>query len=265
MKEYKIFRAGAIPKDINKNDMKWDRHSGLYYLTKKQFKHEIENYPDRKIIGYTYLKEVESDAKCDKLVITPDYKDVNYRKYKSIRPTNKFRSLRRVKGYAKLAKGDYVAVVGTPFILIAILILIGVMMAGMALYATWGRFNSKGDKPGLEFEPPHDIVEEDKREAVTETIEIPGYPNITLSESKKELQLINPEGNTVYFMYIILEGDTEIYRTKAILPGNSVMCDLYSKLDSGTHTLTLSVVTYDVDTQAGCNGADQDILVTIEK
>lgn len=118
---------------------------------------------------------------------------------------------------------------------------------------------------GLIFEPEHKIEEPAPGEAYTETIDIPGYGNMTLSEKKKEIQLINPEDNSVYFVYTLSEGDTEVYKTDAILPGNSVMADLWSILDAGDHDITIAVSTYDVETEETCNGTAQTVNIMIEK
>ena len=53
-------------------------------------------------------------------------------------------------------------------------------------------------------------------EQTAEFTEIPGYAKVTITEEKQELELINPEGNTVYFVYTIKENGETLYQTGAI-------------------------------------------------
>lgn len=122
-------------------------------------------------------------------------------------------------------------------------------------------------KNELDFEDDKKIEAEDNTtEASTEYIDVPGYSNLQVTSEKKTVRLINPEDNTVYFVYQINSDNGKmIYKTKAIKPGNMVEVDLYSILSSGDHTVNIVVNTYDVDTQEVCNGTTQQVMINVVK
>lgn len=104
-----------------------------------------------------------------------------------------------------------------------------------------------------------------EKEVSSETIAIPGFDNLSLTEKYPKVKLINPQENTVYLIYNIYNGDDVVFQTDAIKPGNMVEADLYSKLNAGTYTLTFNISTYDYETQVPCNGTTQAVKVTIQK
>ena len=102
-------------------------------------------------------------------------------------------------------------------------------------------------------------------QAQTDSIKIPGLmSSYTLTEDNKELYLINPDGNTVYFKYSITEDDEQIYETDYIEPNKMERADLWGILDSGEHTLKVSISTIDIDTRESCNSAALETKVIIK-
>ena len=97
-----------------------------------------------------------------------------------------------------------------------------------------------------------------------ETIAIPGYANLYVSDESRTIRLVNPEDNTVYLQYSILDGEEVIYETKAIKPGNMVEADLYSLLAPGEYELSFTINTYDINTQESCNGAVQSVKLLVK-
>ena len=67
-----------------------------------------------------------------------------------------------------------------------------------------------------------------------------------------------------YFVYTISEGDKVIYETKAIEPNKMVSVNLKELLSKGEHNLSFAIATYDVKNQTACNGATQDVTVTVK-
>ena len=100
-------------------------------------------------------------------------------------------------------------------------------------------------------------------EQVAEFTEIPGYAKITITESMPELDLINPKGNTVYFVYTISENGEILHQTGGIEPDKYVSVNLYKLLSKGVHSLKIAIECYDLETQAVCNGAMQEVEVFI--
>ena len=98
--------------------------------------------------------------------------------------------------------------------------------------------------------------------ASAESIEIPGYAEMHLSAENKEIQLINPKDNTVYFVYTIKDDDDNvIYESQAIEPNKMISVNLYDLLEVGEHKLFFAISTYDIETKAPCNGATQEVAV----
>lgn len=100
--------------------------------------------------------------------------------------------------------------------------------------------------------------------ANTDTIEIPGYSSMVVSKEQPSIDLINSDKNTVYLKYSILEDGTEIYHTDLIRPGQMVEFNAYEVLGVGKHSLEFSISSFDIDSQAPCNGANQLVQVEVK-
>lgn len=101
-------------------------------------------------------------------------------------------------------------------------------------------------------------------EADTGSIEIPCYSDIFLKKGET-LNLINPKGNDVYFVYTIYDKDKkEIFKSKAIKPDN-ILPVVVDFLDVGEHNLVFAISTYDIKTESPCNGAELDVKVTVKE
>ena len=100
--------------------------------------------------------------------------------------------------------------------------------------------------------------------ADTSSIEIPGYANLVISEDNPIVDFINPAGNTVYFRYTLEKDGAILYQTDLIQPNQFLPVDLYPLLEKGTYTVRFKIETFDVDTQAPCNGAIQETTVTVK-
>ena len=78
------------------------------------------------------------------------------------------------------------------------------------------------------------------------------------------MYLINPDGNTVYMQYTILNGENVVYKTNLVPPGKMIPWEAGKYLAKGEYSLTLKINTYDLETKAGCNGATQVFSLTIK-
>ena len=88
-------------------------------------------------------------------------------------------------------------------------------------------------------------------------IEIPGYSELY----GPEVQLINPSGNDVYFVYKIFKGGALIHETKLISPNQTVTLPVNEILGAGTHSLEFRIETYDIETMNAQNGAILDVTI----
>lgn len=122
------------------------------------------------------------------------------------------------------------------------------------------------NRPDIEIEGDNKwdgTIQDQTETAITESIEIPGYSNLGVSKDNPTIRLGNPEANTVYLQYQIIKDDEVIFETKAIKPGNMAEANMYELLDEGKNEVTISINTYDVETETACNGATQAVTITV--
>lgn len=101
--------------------------------------------------------------------------------------------------------------------------------------------------------------------ASSERFDVLSYSDIYLSEDNKFVNLINPEGNTVYFQYCITNEAGEVLtETDLIAPNSMVERDLYSVLSKGENELIFTIRTFDVKTQEPCTGVDLSVKIIVE-
>lgn len=238
------------------------------YLKPKDFDALKETDGDIKSIGYIKFKET-NDNSVDTVEIESNYCTFKYELLKDKAP--------KAKGYIKVGDKEYVAFTKGG-LLIPILIALGVIViiGGVVVFLNKGNgeddvaANPVNDSVNLEFENGSDWdgsmpQNGEQSQASAESIEIPGYANLYVSTSNPEIQLINPEGNTVYFIYTIMNGDETLYETKAIEPNKMVSLNIKDLLDVGEYNLSFVISTYDVETQTPCNGATQEVTVTVRE
>ncbi len=110
------------------------------------------------------------------------------------------------------------------------------------------------------------VPSDDSVAGAAEDIEIVGYERITVTKENPYVQLINPTGNTVYFKYAIMAPDKQkvVMTTNLIPPGKYVQWNAREDLLPGEYDVPLLLSTYDLTTQAPCNGANLHIHITVQ-
>lgn len=99
-----------------------------------------------------------------------------------------------------------------------------------------------------------------------EYMTIPGLKErYRLSSENREIYLVNPKGNTVYFKYMLYVNGEEILVTDYIEPDRMVRADLFALLNAGEYQLDVTIVTIDTKTHETCNGATLTTDVIIIK
>ncbi len=173
----------------------------------------------------------------------------------------------RILGYLEVEENTYVSVVKSNC---RVWMIILILLLGLGLGILWNEMNLESLATGIQddffVEEGDDIVYDEPiyQESVQETITIPGYANLIISSDMPSISLINPEGNTVYMKYIILEGKTIIYETKAFEPNKMVKVNMRELLSVGEHCLNFLIQTFDLETQESCNGANQKVNILIK-
>lgn len=98
-----------------------------------------------------------------------------------------------------------------------------------------------------------------------EYIEIAGYTNLLVTADHQNIELVNTSINTVYQQYIITFNDEQLFDSKLIAPGKQVEWNAFEQLPEGKHEVQFHINTYDIKTQAPCNGANQIVSVEVKK
>lgn len=248
-------------KHYKKKDLEFD------YLKLKDFK-ELENPV---VLGAIKINKEIKKTKKDVVVIQSNDLDFTYlldKNYDYNEDNNKY-----LVGFVLISNNTYVAVFKpiSPLWVLIPLGLIFLFIGCVFLYKDIMNNDVEGEsiQNQLEIE---DAGEWDgnmpqngqSSGANAETIEIPGYADIHLSKNNPNVVLVNPDGNTVYFVYTIMDGDKVLHETKAIEPNKAVEINLRDLLELGEHQLVFSISCYDINTQEGCNGANQQVKVTVD-
>lgn len=177
----------------------------------------------------------------------------------------------KITGYIPCTDGEgagYVRVVERSAVKIAgLLILLAVLIAGgILVYLNTREEGPELDKAAISYEMPDTMVNTDP-----DSIALPGYSVLTVSNSDGVVHapLINPEGNTCYFVYTVKLGDTgeELYKSGYIEPGSAVPeFGLNQELEAGEYDILLEVEAWDLEdhTQA-LNGGSIEARLQVEE
>lgn len=243
----------------DKNNNQWT------YITSKEY----QKFPrdEKRICGDLRGKDSGS---LDRLLVCKDEYGEAYQiglyEYKG-----KKRWYEKVAGYVPAEYGQegrpcFVRVLKpSPFKAILLPLLILVFLAGIALGIMW--YLNQDPGPNLDdaavaykFEG---LVNKDPTSTMIpmiDNIEVYGGPHV-------EQALINPEGNTCYFIYSITLDDTgqEIYRSDMIEPGKAIVgFDLADTPAPGAHNVTINVEARDIDNyEQEVNGGQIQAVMTI--
>lgn len=183
----------------------------------------------------------------------------------------------KVIGYLPVDAGEnnvYVGVIKTP--VVPIVIPLVCIACAIAIGATAVALNNNADMNSDSSSSNTDItiadgtpfdgtINDGHVETAEEAkyIEIPGYSNIYISKGST-VDLVNPEGNQVYFKYTITEGNKTIYESDYIKPGEKIAWNAADYISGvGEHDLIFAVSTVDVENGSACNGATFAVTATV--
>ena len=252
----RIFEAQPLSNGTYYKDKK--KKYVFYYYSEEQFEDLKE---DAVIVGNVNLKK-EAKENEDRFRIVKDEENFDF---KLLEPKKK-----AAFGYIKVGENEYVRILKGKGILpiLLLLLMIGGIGTGIWIASDGGKVNpitsenlTIADGSDWDGKMPSNGQE---TQASSEMTEIPGYADLYVTKEKPKLQLINPTNNTVYFVYTISVGGKEIYKSDAIAPGKVIEWNAAENLSKGEHQATFQISTYDVETQTGCNGATQDVKITVK-
>lgn len=232
------------------------------YLTPNDFKN-VQDRTNAKVAGSIHLKGTNKNN-IDVLVVESHDRTFNFE-------VEKDTSTSGVMGYILVLDGTYIAVKKRPSLMPILIVAAAVCLTGaVTIFALNGRTGEASPDSASTVLDIANGQEWDgnlpqngeQSTANSESIEVPGYAEMHLSAEQKEIQLINPESNTVYFVYTIKDDTGNVvYESKAIEPNKMVSVNLYDLLKTGEHKLSFDISTYDIETKSPCNGASQAVLV----
>lgn len=271
----------------------------VQFLSKKQFK-KIKDDKETELIGKTTLKKFTDKDKekkdiYDYSILKLDADDENEYIIDGRKEGKDNNIFHRTVGYFMIKKentekGQYIRYYKKNFVIIILfaLLTLGALGIGIMGIATGGKFFDKAQKTidkVKEIVIDDDAIDnEDEKvengkssQASAETIDLPGYGEITVDANEKEIPLMNPEINAkvnVYFKYTVIDVGTQetIFETKYIKPGKARMWDAYDDLYSfygdgkflGKHSLIFHIQTVDSETGKACNGGKLSVTVVVE-
>lgn len=85
---------------------------------------------------------------------------------------------------------------------------------------------------------------------------------VTISTDKPYVNLYNPESNTKYLKYEILENGNIVYESKMVQPGYKYSVDLGHMLEVGTHKVNVKITVYDKD-GSSMNSTTQSMIINV--
>lgn len=177
----------------------------------------------------------------------------------------------KITGYIPCTDGEtegYVRIIGRAGIkTAALLILLAALIGGGILFYLADRDSGPMlDEAAISYEMPDTMVNTDP-----DSIALPGYSVLNLSNSDGIVHapLINPEGNTCYFVYTISLADTGevLYESGYIEPGSAVPeFELERTLEPGTYNIKVDVAAWDIeDHTQSLNGGSIEAELQVEE
>lgn len=119
-----------------------------------------------------------------------------------------------------------------------------------------------------EFE--EDQIRESNEAGASGGIEIPGYSEIRIPSSEKNVSVnfYNPENNSVYFEInlSLMETGEEIYQSKLLSPGQHLYeIELVQAMEAGEYDMVITYNTYSMDEEyTPRNGATVNCVLVVE-
>lgn len=74
---------------------------------------------------------------------------------------------------------------------------------------------------------------------VSDTMDIPGYGDISLYRESEGVLLFNPKDNPCGLVFCIFSGDKKVYESQRVMPGKEVWADIYEEFDAGVYEIEI--------------------------
>lgn len=166
----------------------------------------------------------------------------------------------KISGGRMIGENEYAAVISLRWLLLFILLILALLI--------WGLLKIK---PKAQIRDPETTgiietiaeYETDTEETRPDTMDIPGFCDMHLSEENREIVLYNPQSNNCKLLYQFIVGDNCFYKSSMLKPGDMTFANIYDSLHRGVYRMEI-VTTGIGDNEEQLNSVSQTIILKVE-
>lgn len=155
-------------------------------------------------------------------------------------------------------------------IVLSVLALIVIIVILLLLRSCNNTAGNENHKPSLNIADGQSIsdLKEPVEYSTADYIELPFLSELIINKANNTVALQNPESNTVYMGFEIIDKKTEttVYTSDSVVaPGQYIeWFPMEYFKEKGTYGLTINIKTYDVNDESDCSGASIDSSLIIQ-
>lgn len=165
----------------------------------------------------------------------------------------------KITGGRILGNGRYAAVIRFRWIILLLLLALVALLFGI-----W-RITGHAEETAAEKIVPATIdvlpSTDNRGDFVPDTMDIPGFSDITLTDEYKYIILYNPSTNHYMLKYTILAEEVCLYESGYLQPGEVEEADIFNKLVRGIYNVRIITTGYAEEAEE-LNSVRQDIIIT---
>lgn len=165
----------------------------------------------------------------------------------------------KITGGRILGNGRYAAVIRFRWIILLLLLALVALLFGI-----W-RITGHAEEKAAEKIVPATIdvlpSTDNRGDFVPDTMDIPGFSDITLTDEYKNIILYNPSTNHYMLKYTILADEVCLYESEYLQPGEVEEADIFNKLVRGIYNVWIITTGYAEEAEE-LNSVRQDIIIT---
>lgn len=165
----------------------------------------------------------------------------------------------KIMGGRILGNGRYAAVIRFRWIILLLLLALVALLFGI-----W-RITGHAEEKAAEKIVPATIdvlpSTDNRGDFVPDTMDIPGFSDITLTDEYKNIILYNPSTNHYMLKYTILADEVCLYESEYLQPGEVEEADIFNKLVRGIYNVRIITTGYAEEAEE-LNSVRQDIIIT---
>lgn len=206
----------------------------------------VKTHGDGIVTGYVRFKKIKS---------CKGYKDAGNKA--AVR-------LSKIKGGRRISGNEYAAVIRFRWIIILLFFLL------LSLLFLFFRIKTKAkireeETTGIVETIAETVIqtEADTEIFIPDTMDIPGFSDISVSSENQNIVLYNPKDNKCMLGYRITSGSLCIYESEKIMPGKIETADIYNSLDKGIYRVKILTTGYTLDGKE-LNSVSQSVIIYVE-